>query len=42
MPHLKEAFDMLQDSFSEGTIFYGRTAAIVAAVLVVAVLLHLI
>ena len=32
----------MYDSFSEGGVFYGRTAAILAAVMVLAVLLHLI
>jgi len=36
----KEAFDMT-DSFSEGSVFYGRTAAILAGVMALAVLLHL-
>jgi hypothetical protein len=40
-PLLKEAFDM-QDSFSEGSVFYGRTAVLVAAVMAIAILLHLI
>ena len=31
----------MSDSFSEGTVFYGRTAAVVAAVMAIAVLLHL-
>ena len=39
--HLKEAFEMY-DSFSEGGVFYGRTLAIVGAVMVLAALLHLI
>jgi hypothetical protein len=30
------------DSFSEGSVFYGRTFAVVAAVMAVSVLLHLI
>ena len=38
---LKEAFQM-HDSFSEGGVFYGRTAAILAAAMVLAVVLHLI
>ena len=32
----------MNDSFSEGGVFYGRTAAIVAGVMALAVLLHLI
>jgi hypothetical protein len=38
---LKEAFHM-NDSFSAGGVFYGRTLAIVAGITVLAVLLHLI
>jgi len=34
----KEAFDM-HDSFSEGSVFPGRTAAIVAGVMALAMLL---
>lgn len=30
------------DSFSEGTVFYGRTAAAVVAMMALAVLVHLI
>ena len=32
----------MSDSFSEGSVFYGRTIAVVAAVMAVSVLLHLI
>ena len=38
---LKEAFEMF-DSMSEGTVFYGRAAAMVAAMLAIAILVHLI
>jgi len=38
---LKEAFRMT-DSFSEGGVFYGRTAAIIAGAMALALLLHLI
>lgn len=38
---LKEAFRMT-DSFSEGSVFYGRTAAIIAGALALAVLINLI
>ena len=38
---LKEAFEMF-DSFSEGTVFYGRAAAMAAAMLAIAILVHLI
>ena len=30
------------DSFSEGSVFYGRTVAVIGAVMAVAILLHLI
>ncbi len=32
----------MYDSFSEGHVFYGRTVAMVAAVMAIAILLHLI
>jgi hypothetical protein len=32
----------MYDSFSEGGVFYGRTVALIAAVMVLAALLHLI
>ncbi len=32
----------MYDSFSEGGVFYGRTVAILAAVMVLATLFHLI
>jgi hypothetical protein len=38
---LKEALDM-HDGFSEGGVFYGRTAVIVTATIALAILLHLI
>jgi hypothetical protein len=38
---LKEAFHM-NDSFSAGGVFYGRTLAIVGGIMVLAVLLNLI
>ena len=37
----KEAFAM-HDSFSEGSVYYGRTIAVVAAVMALAILFHLI
>jgi hypothetical protein len=37
---LKEALDMT-DRFSAGHVFYGRTAAIMGAVVVLAVLIHI-
>ena len=38
---LKEAFDMF-DSFSEGNVFYGRTAVLMGAIVALAVLVHFI
>ena len=38
---VKEAFEM-HDSFSEGGVFYGRTAIAMGVVVVLAFLLHLI
>ena len=38
---VKEAFGMY-DSFSDGSVFYGRTAVILVAVTVLAAVLHLI
>jgi len=32
----------MYDSFSEGSVFYGRTVAVIAAVVALAVLLNLI
>jgi hypothetical protein len=32
----------MHDSFSEGHVFYGRTAVVLVAVMAIAVLLHLI
>ena len=37
----KEAFEMF-DSFSEGSVFYGRAVAVIAAAMVLAVVLHVI
>lgn len=40
-PLWKEAFNM-QDNFSAGSVFYGRTLALVAAVMAIAIILRLI
>lgn len=37
----EEAFETMDDSFSEGRVFYGRTLEIVIAVLALAALLRL-
>jgi hypothetical protein len=37
---LKEAFDMT-DRFSAGNVFYGRTLAIMGAVIALAIVIHL-
>jgi len=37
----KEASEMF-DSFSEGTVFYGRAAAIMSAVVILAIAAHLV